>query len=51
MEMSLSDILEIQFKLLYHLHMSISDFNEMDLRDISWMYSRLSKQLEDKENG
>jgi hypothetical protein len=49
MELNLSDILEVQFRLLYFLHMSINDFNEMDLRDISWTYSRLLKQLEDEK--
>ena len=53
----LQEILETQFNLLYYLKMSITDFNNMDLRDISWMYSRLGKQIKDenekrkKQNG
>ena len=44
----LQEILETQFNLLYYLKMSITDFNNMDLRDISWMYSRLGKQIKDE---
>ena len=53
----LQEILETQFNLLYYLKMSITDFDNMDLRDISWMYSRLGKQIKDenekrkKQNG
>ena len=44
----LQEILETQFNLLYYLKMSITDFDNMDLRDISWMYSRLGKQIKDE---
>ena len=44
----LQEILETQFNLLYHLKMSIHDFNTMDIRDIDWMYSRLIKQINDE---
>ena len=41
---SLNDILEMQFDLMYYLHMSIADFNENDARDNEWLHSRLVKQ-------
>ena len=47
----LPEILEIQFNLLYYLHLSISDFDNTDLKDLDWMYNRLVKQKRDeKEN-
>jgi len=45
----LQEILETQFRLLYYLKMSVSDFDNMDIRDIDWMYSRLNKQKEDEK--
>ena len=45
----LQEILETQFNLLYYLKMSVADFDNMDLRDIDWMYSRLCKQLDDED--
>ena len=44
----LQEILETQFRLLYYLKMSVSDFNNMDVRDISWMCSRLAKQIKEE---
>ena len=44
----LQEILETQFNLLYHLKMSVVDFENMDIRDIDWTYSRLVKQIKDE---
>ena len=41
---NLKDILEIQFDLLYHLNMTIADYDENDIRDNSWIHSRLVLQ-------
>ena len=45
---TLQDVLEIQFNLLYHLHMSISDFEANDIHDNEWLNSRIAKQKEDE---
>ena len=39
----------MQFNLVYYSSMTIADYNEMDLRDIEWMDSRLIKQLKDEK--
>ena len=44
----LQDMLEVQFNLLYHLHMSIQDFDENDIKDNEWLYGRTLKQKEDE---
>ena len=45
----LEDILEMQFDLMYYLYMSVSDFDESDMRDNEWLHSRLVKQKKDEE--
>jgi len=45
----LVDILEMQFNLMYHLHMGIADFDANDMRDNEWLHSRLLKQKQDEE--
>jgi len=45
----LVDILEMQFDLMYYLHMSIADFDSNDMRDNEWLHSRLAKQKKDEE--
>ena len=45
---TLQEILEMQFRLQYYLHMSISDFNNTDLRDLDWLHDRLLKQKKDE---
>ena len=45
----LEDILEMQFNLMYYLHMSVVDFDENDMRDNEWLHSRLIKQKRDEE--
>ena len=49
MERSLSEILEMQFNLVYRSSITIADYDNMDLRDIEWTYSRLLKQLKDEK--
>lgn len=49
MARSLVDILEMQFNLMYYLHMSTVDFDENDMRDNEWLHSRLVKQRKDEE--
>jgi len=41
---SLRDILENQFDLLYYLSMTIEDYDNNDIRDNSWIHSRLVLQ-------
>ena len=41
---SLRDILETQFDLLYYLNMTIADYDENDIKDNSWIHSRLVLQ-------
>ena len=43
-----SDILEMQFDLQYHLHMSVEDYNNNDIRDNNWIHSRLVRQKQDE---
>ena len=38
----LQDLLEMEFKLMYYLH--IQDFAERDVSEIEWLYGRLIKQ-------
>ena len=45
---TLQDVLEIQFNLLYHLHLSISDFDTNDIKDNEWLNSRVIKQKADE---
>jgi hypothetical protein len=54
----LEDILEMQFNLMYYLNITIADFDNNDIRDNEWLYSRLAKQkkdeqeaMKDKKNG
>ena len=42
------DILEMQFDLQYHLHMSVTDYNDNDMKDNNWIHSRLCKQKQDE---
>lgn len=46
----LKEILEVQFNLLYYLHMGVKDFEESDLREIDWLYGRLVKQKQDEND-
>lgn len=46
---TLVDILEMQFNLMYYLHMPVSDFDENDMADNEWLHSRLIKQKKDEE--
>ena len=34
---------------MYYLYMSVSDFDESDMRDNEWLHSRLVKQKKDEE--
>lgn len=43
MATSLQDILERQARLLYYMHLSISDQMDMDASEIQWMYEWLIK--------
>ena len=45
---NLNDILEEQFDLMYYLRMSVSDYDENDSRDNSWIHSRLRKQKQEE---
>jgi hypothetical protein len=45
---TLQELLETQFNLLYHLHMSISDFDNNDAKDNDWLFSRLCKIKNDE---
>ena len=36
--------MEAQFNLAYHNILSASEYDETDLKDIDWLYSRLAKQ-------
>lgn len=49
MARTLVDILEMQFSLMYYLHISIADFDANDMRDNEWLHSRLIKQKLDEE--
>jgi hypothetical protein len=40
----LKDILEMQFNLMYHLHMSKSDIEDADVKELDWIYGRLVEQ-------
>jgi hypothetical protein len=46
----LEDILEMQFNLMYYLHISVTDFDNNDSRDNEWLYSRLVKQKKDEQD-
>jgi hypothetical protein len=39
---SLKDLLELEFRLLYYLH--LNNFDERELSEIKWFYSRLREQ-------
>ena len=41
---ALSDILEMQFDLMYYLHMTIQDYDNNDAKDNTWLHSRLAQQ-------
>ena len=41
-------ILEVQFNLAYYNVLSASEYDETDLKDIDWLYSRLTKQKQDE---
>jgi hypothetical protein len=45
---SLSDILEMQFDLLYYLNMTIQDYDNNDVRDNNWIHSRLVLQKKEE---
>lgn len=49
MALPLSRILELKFRLKYHLNLSFIDFNETDLSELLWMENRLKKQFEDEK--
>ena len=44
----LADILEVQFNLQYYLHMTVNDYDDNDVRDNDWLYSRLVQQKKDE---
>lgn len=44
----LQSILEQEFNLAYYLHLSIKDIEDMDLKEIEWLYGRLVKQKKDE---
>ena len=44
----LQEILETQFNLQYHLKVSVQDFENMDLKEIEWIYGRLIKEKRDE---
>jgi len=44
----LSNIFEMQFSLMYYLHMGINDFNNNDTKENDWLFSRLIKEKEDE---
>ena len=49
----LKDILEMQFNLMYHLHMTKADIENCDLKELDWIYGRLieqKKKEQPKEN-
>ena len=48
MARDLNDVLELQFRLMYYLHMSITDFDNNDIKDNEWLHTRLIKQKEDE---
>ena len=37
-------MLEVQFDLMYHLEMSITDYDRNDIKDNAWMHARLIQQ-------
>ena len=49
MARTLVDILEMQFSLMYYLHITITDFDNNDMRDNEWLHSRLIKQKLDED--
>ena len=47
---SLETILDDRFKLMYHMNVTISDLDNMDVLDIDWYTNRLERELNtDKE--
>ena len=40
--------MEVQFNLAYHNILSASEYDETDLKDIDWLYSRLAKQKQEE---
>ena len=46
----LQEILEMQFNLLYFLNMSVADFENMQLKEINFMYGLLRQQKEKETN-
>ena len=46
---NLQEILEQQFNFLNYLKLSLDDYNNMNLKELNWMYARLIKDLKDKE--
>jgi hypothetical protein len=38
----------MQFDLQYYLHMSISDYDNNDIKDNEWLHSKLYEQKEDE---
>lgn len=45
----LADLLEMQFDLMWHLHMSLSDIEGTDTKELEWLHGRVVEQIK-KEN-
>jgi len=45
---NLATILEKKFSLLYHVGLSIEDYNNMDIKKVDWFYGRLIRQRNDE---
>ena len=41
--------MEQKFNLMYYTSMTSSDFDNMDIRKIDWLHSRLIKQKQDED--
>ena len=44
MARNLNDILMMEFDLMYHMHMNITDFDNNDIKDNIWLHNRLCEQ-------
>jgi hypothetical protein len=41
--------MEIQFDLMYHLGMNLTEIENCDLKELDWFHSRLVKQKKDEK--
>ena len=46
---NLPNLMEQKFNLMYYTSMTSSDFDNMDIRKIDWLHSRLIKQKRDED--